>query len=1240
MEKLRRWSTSSSNASVDGLGGGRSPRHKALSLSAPPGGEPDGEGLLLYGMERRKLRPIVDSVFGQVRARTELRDAFREFDKDKDGFISCKDLGECMRTMGYMPTEMELIELSQKICGGRVDFDDFVELMGPKMLAETADMIGFKELRDAFREFDSNDDGKISMPELREAMKKLMGEQLNPREIDEILRDVDLNGDGLVDFEGDPQEDMLAVDDTRLFCERCQLYFSDSCSIHGPPRFIKDSAVPDEGGADRAAQSLPQCLVLVESVQAAPGSLGVFTQTPISQGSIFGPYEGEGLLGRKADTRCSWPVKDKNSFFFVDASDESKSNWMRYVACASCEEEQNLTVFQYHGRIYYRVTRDIPAGVELKVWISSEYATMLGLQLGDDVRFEFVEKETLMKTLQDVKVVSVGEPSPRPDSPPLVIGEVYSEAVSENCPSSQNRGVNSRSSEEPQQSTHTVSSTIPPPSPDSSRAQTPPSLKFNFVKGTENLVSLGRAQSRYWTFFGFEADRFGQFLDKTKIICKLCGGRLAYSGNTTNLRQHLVYKHRREFNMLMDSRASPIIHKFIEGPASFHRTGPRLPLLTPASSAGSTVPKLPKIGDGSFCVTSKAPPTAVTPVPTPQVSAATAANAIADFLIHDLLPPETVEGEGFRQLMSLLMPSYSLLSAHFLVREALGGAYRQGREKWVGLLQGAGLKEPKAQCHVALSGEVWQHGWRGGTTYITLSAHFLDEDFRQRSLTLSTQQLGAELSVEARVRQMAQDWGVSQPSFIILGGEGEGKVSTLYPNFTTALDGGDSGASEQSGSLAPENGARASSAHPSRSWPPVSCALGVLRGCMQRILQLPAVSRTLCRCQALVSKLLLLHQSPAYSPNDSTPSPGVATLLADPALKSLLKSWGQDGPCWSSLYSGVQTLSDSQSAVKDILQELATGGSDKPIPCPDHGRHNCISCPTAVGFPEPCDWSLLRELCIVLRPLDVACSTLSRDQFPRLSLVKPVLTSLLSRHFAPSPGDSSFRQEAKHSVRESLAGRYSEPALSRALNLACALDPRFRELEFADPTEREEALGWLKQEALKLAQSCQPGERDGDPDENLKQRPKRTGIGLSTRSGKRARLAGECESATRGSFSLERKESGAPTIILDDNDDDDDDGEKDLKEEGQSAPEEKGLSDMEFLLGGLCPARPHTPQRSLAQQLERELAIFWAEPAVQLGEEPLQWWRERAGQLPLLARAASRLPRPARHRRPRLPPEQ
>uniref|UniRef100_A0A8C6VFR8 EF-hand domain-containing protein n=1 Tax=Naja naja TaxID=35670 RepID=A0A8C6VFR8_NAJNA len=127
----------------------------------------------------------------------ELKEAFREFDKDRDGYISYKDLGECMRTMGYMPTEMELIELSQQISTYlllKVLFFIFYfySYLYPALL---------RRLRVAYN-FDSNGDGQISIAELREAMHKLLGQQLNYQEMDEILQDVDLNGDGLVDFEG------------------------------------------------------------------------------------------------------------------------------------------------------------------------------------------------------------------------------------------------------------------------------------------------------------------------------------------------------------------------------------------------------------------------------------------------------------------------------------------------------------------------------------------------------------------------------------------------------------------------------------------------------------------------------------------------------------------------------------------------------------------------------------------------------------------------------------------------------------------------------------------------------------------------------------------------------------------------------------------------------------------------------------------------------------------------------
>lgn len=51
-------------------------------------------------------------------------------------------------------------------------------------------------------QFDTNGDGEISTSELREAMRKLLGHQVGHRDIEEIIRDVDLNGDGRVDFEG------------------------------------------------------------------------------------------------------------------------------------------------------------------------------------------------------------------------------------------------------------------------------------------------------------------------------------------------------------------------------------------------------------------------------------------------------------------------------------------------------------------------------------------------------------------------------------------------------------------------------------------------------------------------------------------------------------------------------------------------------------------------------------------------------------------------------------------------------------------------------------------------------------------------------------------------------------------------------------------------------------------------------------------------------------------------------
>uniref|UniRef100_A0A8C3FZN5 EF-hand domain-containing protein n=1 Tax=Cyclopterus lumpus TaxID=8103 RepID=A0A8C3FZN5_CYCLU len=134
----------------------------------------------------------------------ELQEAFKEFDYDQDGYLNYKDVAECMRTMGYMPTEMELLEIVQQIkmrMGGLMDFEDFTELMGPRMMGETADMLGLKELQSAFAQFDLDRDGKINQDEMKEAIKSMLGEKLKKGELEEIIKELDINADGSIDFE-------------------------------------------------------------------------------------------------------------------------------------------------------------------------------------------------------------------------------------------------------------------------------------------------------------------------------------------------------------------------------------------------------------------------------------------------------------------------------------------------------------------------------------------------------------------------------------------------------------------------------------------------------------------------------------------------------------------------------------------------------------------------------------------------------------------------------------------------------------------------------------------------------------------------------------------------------------------------------------------------------------------------------------------------------------------------------
>jgi len=58
-----------------------------------------------------------------------------------------------------------------------------------------------EQMMEAFRLFDKDGNGHITADELRQAMQNL-GEQMTEAEVEELIKEADENGDGMVNYEG------------------------------------------------------------------------------------------------------------------------------------------------------------------------------------------------------------------------------------------------------------------------------------------------------------------------------------------------------------------------------------------------------------------------------------------------------------------------------------------------------------------------------------------------------------------------------------------------------------------------------------------------------------------------------------------------------------------------------------------------------------------------------------------------------------------------------------------------------------------------------------------------------------------------------------------------------------------------------------------------------------------------------------------------------------------------------
>merc|ERR1719491_766261 len=101
--------------------------------------------------------------------------------------------------MGQNPTEAQLQDMINVVDAdgnGTIDFPEFLIMMARKMKAPDSE----EDIKQNFREFDQDGGGSISASELKHVFENL-GEKLTDEEVDEMIREADIDGNNKVNYE-------------------------------------------------------------------------------------------------------------------------------------------------------------------------------------------------------------------------------------------------------------------------------------------------------------------------------------------------------------------------------------------------------------------------------------------------------------------------------------------------------------------------------------------------------------------------------------------------------------------------------------------------------------------------------------------------------------------------------------------------------------------------------------------------------------------------------------------------------------------------------------------------------------------------------------------------------------------------------------------------------------------------------------------------------------------------------
>jgi len=127
-------------------------------------------------------------------------EAFREFDKDRTDFITKEELGNCMRSLGYKVTEIELEDMINQVDddgNGLIGIKEFRNLM----MKSIKDEFTVNTSIEAFAIFDKYQADRINCTTLKEILLSKNGDtQFTEDEVNELLASLNKDNNDDVNY--------------------------------------------------------------------------------------------------------------------------------------------------------------------------------------------------------------------------------------------------------------------------------------------------------------------------------------------------------------------------------------------------------------------------------------------------------------------------------------------------------------------------------------------------------------------------------------------------------------------------------------------------------------------------------------------------------------------------------------------------------------------------------------------------------------------------------------------------------------------------------------------------------------------------------------------------------------------------------------------------------------------------------------------------------------------------------